>query len=155
MTLKLVFPVLVLLVLVLDPAPGRASALSCYVRATGVAFGEFSGAEKRARGDLTLACTGTGAVGYTILISTGASGTYSPRTLASSDAVLPYNLYTNAAYAVIWGDGSRGTGSVSGVLEPRGASGASISLPVYGRLPAWTRPTPGAYSGTLVVTIVY
>lgn len=148
-------PKLVFTAFLLALSPASAEAGSCYVDFTGLAFGDISGIEKRASGTITLACRGVEAAGYTILLGAGRSGTYGPRTLTSGQAVLRYNLYTDAAYTRVWGDGSAGTTAVSGVLQPGPSGQASASFRVYGRLPAQTRLTPGSYADSLIVTVVY
>jgi spore coat protein U-like protein len=60
---------------------------------------------------------------------------------------LSYNLYADAAYSEIWGDGSGGTVSVSG--------NASSRFTVYGMIPDQAPPAPGVYTDNLVITISY
>ena len=47
-------------------------------------------------------------------------------------------------------------GNSSGVITAAGTgSGLAQSLTVYGRVPAQTTPSPGAYTDTVVVTLTY
>nr|WP_291522240.1 spore coat protein U domain-containing protein [Acidithiobacillus sp.] len=63
-------------------------------------------------------------------------------------------LYTNATYSQVWGDGTGGTSTVSGTCS--GSMGScSSSKTVYGRIPALQAPSPGAYIDTIAVTVTY
>jgi spore coat protein U-like protein len=88
----------------------------------------------------------------TIFISTGGSGTYSPRRMAGpSGTNADYNLYVDAARTTIWGDGSGGTGFIT---APDPISGAQIfTYTVFGRVPAGQDLVAGAYTDTVTLTI--
>jgi spore coat protein U-like protein len=64
---------------------------------------------------------------------------------------LLYNLYTNAARSVIWGDG------VTGASVPLrvGRNGRVESRTVYARIPPRQPAAPGSYLDTVVVTFTY
>jgi spore coat protein U-like protein len=68
---------------------------------------------------------------------------------------LQYNLYTTAALATIFGDGTGGTGTVAGT--GLGVASAN-SVQVFGQLPdnaTNQAAVPGAYSDTITVTVTY
>src|SRR5205814_2154905 len=67
---------------------------------------------------------------YSIWLSSG-SGTFSSRALRNGGQILAYNLYLDPTHLTIWGDGSAGTGTFSGM-----GTGSNIATPVYGRIPA-------------------
>jgi spore coat protein U-like protein len=71
--------------------------------------------------------------------------------MSAGAAALSYNLYLDAARISVWGDGSGGT-STYGPLQP--AEG-STSIPIYGRAPGGQNASPGNYSDTVVVTLVF
>jgi spore coat protein U-like protein len=127
-------------------AASLEASAACTVSATGPAFGTydpFASAPLDAAGAVNFQCT---AGPVPVFISAGNSGTYSARAMRSGTAILSYNLYTNAARTLIWGDGTGGTSYLS--AQP----GRPRSLPVFGRIPALQDAGPGAYADTLVVT---
>jgi len=69
----------------------------------------------------------------------------------SSGALLPYELYRDAARTQRWGNVLNST-TVSGT-----GTGAAQDLTIYGRVPpaAGTSTPPGAYTDTVTVTITY
>lgn len=137
-------------------AHAAGSVTSCTASASGVVFGTYTplaATALLANGTVVIACTGvTGNNGITIDLSPGASGNYATRTLMSGALNLNYNLYLDAAYQQIWGNGT--SGSVEG--------GASITnghptatLTVYGAVAAGQDPSPGIYGDTITVSVNY
>lgn len=113
-----------------------------------VAFGAydvFSGIADTATGSIRI--SSCGGAPFTAALSTGSSGTFSPRAMVSINDTLQYNLYTDATYSTIWGDGSGGTATMSN----RG----SITFTVYGRVPAGQDASAGTYTDTIVTTITF
>lgn len=87
------------------------------------------------------------ATSYTIALSPG-NGTYVNRRMLSGSNELLYNLYTDAARTIVWGDGSSSTATVMGM-------GTSSNHTIYGRLPARQNVSVGAYSDTVTVTLTF
>ena len=90
---------------------------------------------------------------FTVKLSTGDAGSYSPRKMTNPVnllAPLQYNLYTTGDIgAPIWGDGTGGSTVVS-------SSGSSnINIPIYGVVPSGQNPSIGSYSDSLTVTIEF
>ncbi len=50
----------------------------------------------------------------------------------------------------VWGDGTAGTGVVSGM-----GTGQALAVPVYGRVPQQSSPSPGSYADTITATVVF
>ncbi len=50
----------------------------------------------------------------------------------------------------VWGDGSLGTGMVTGT-----GTGAVQSVPIFGSVPKQTTPSPGDYKDTVTATIYF
>lgn len=121
---------------------------------TGPAFGFYdplSFQPTTTLGSINLCCTEMGSSSVLLELSTGHSGDATERSMVSGGNELVYNLFLDAAYAQVWGDGSNGTARYE-VAQP--ADGCT-SLPVYGRMPA-RQPVPaGAYSDTLTVTLTF
>ncbi len=149
------------LALALALAPGTASALGevCTVSTSPIVFGTYvptaSGATD-STSTISVTCTGiiSISVNYTIKLGTGLGGSYAPRRMSGGAGTLNYNLYTNAARSVVWGDGSSGTATVS--------DGYSLGLllitrnySVYGRIAALQNVAPGVYSDAVLVTVDY
>jgi spore coat protein U-like protein len=67
--------------------------------------------------------------------------------MTAGTADLDYNLYSDAARLIVWGDGV----SASDVS----ASGTSVDLPIYGRIPARQNVKAGVYVDTITITVSY
>lgn len=142
------------------PALASCATCTCAVSATGVSFGRYSPlapASTDDTGEIRISCGGGfGSVAYTIQLGRGIYGAgFRPRRMGNGNSRLDYNLYANAAHTIVWGDGSGGTGAVSGMLDVARA-GSSREHVVYGRVPAGQRAAAvGNYSDTVVFTIIY
>lgn len=131
----------------------RAQGLtSCSISTVGVAFGSynvFTATPVDAVGSVSFQCSAPVAV--VVQLGTGSASSFSPRTLRRAGEPLNYNLYRDAAHTSIWGNGTGGTSTWSGT--------ASVISPtvvqIYGRLFAQQDVTSGAYTDTVVATIVF
>jgi spore coat protein U-like protein len=136
-----------------------AHALTCAVSASTTNFGSYSTISPTpldGTGNVQVSCSNLVSilVNYTISLSTGTSGTYSSRQMTNGADVLSYNLYTNAARTIVWGNGADGSSTLSdGYLL--GILTVTRNYPVYGRVAAGQSVPPGVYSDTIVVTINY
>ena len=145
-------------------SPGFASgAVSCTVSATGPIFGTYnplSATPTYANGQVQATCTLLSGSATTVSIvssySTGASGTYTLRSMLSGANKLSYNLFFDAAYTEIRGDGTGGsqTGGATLALTTSARTQTTTST-IYGRIPAGQDVAAGAYADTIVVTITY
>lgn len=139
-------------------APG-AAALTCTVSATSTSFGAYSPFDLvplDAAGNVRVTCGNLVniLVGYTIFLSSGASGTVGARHMVNGAYQLAYNLYANASRSVVWGDGSAGSVGVSESYLLLLLSD-SRNYPVYGRIPAGQNVPAGAYADSITVTVDY
>lgn len=128
-------------------APALAQA-ACTLNVQPVVLGEYDFLDTQPLtgvGHITVNCDV--ATSYTISLSPG-GGTYATRLLGNGGHHLAYNLYTDATYTMVWGDGSNGTNFVSG-------NGASDDHPVYAIAPAGQNPYVGTYSDAITVTLVF
>jgi spore coat protein U-like protein len=137
-----------------SPGAAVAAITSCNFSPTGVAFGPFSGSLVRSTGTITFTCFGTGNANYDMALSRG-SGTYAERRMISGANTLSYNLYVDAAFTRVWGDGTGGSATVSGKIEFKGMPFITTNLTVYGRLPAQPTPPSGPYADTIIVTMTF
>jgi len=140
-----------------------AAAVSCTVSATGPLFGIYnplSATPTYANGQVQATCTllsgGATTVNLVSSYSTGHSGSYALRTMAAGTSTLHYNLFFDAAYTQIRGDGTGGsqTGGASFSLTPGNPTQSTTST-IYGRIPASQDVAAGAYADTIVVTVTY
>jgi spore coat protein U-like protein len=147
----------------LGAQPAVAASWTCTVSATGPAFGIYNPCATAAdeiNGSLSATCTllSGGAATVTLVdsFSTGSSGTYSNRTLRSGTNILNYNLYYDAGYSEIRGNGSGGSYTGSATLNlTAGNPTQTATGTIYGKIPAGQNVAPGTYTDTLVVTITF
>jgi spore coat protein U-like protein len=126
--------------------------LNCTISTTPVAFGDYnvlSASPKTSTGSVTYQCT----LGVNIIVtlSRGSSATFDPRTMLNGTEALNYNLYREAAFQNIWGDGTGGTQSYSALA----ALLVPVTVTVYGRVPAGQNVAAGAYADSVVATIIF
>ena len=142
------------------------AALDCTIGTTGVAFGAYDPTVTTpddSTGSVRVTCIYTGPGGadstnYTVTLSTGASGTYSPRRLSAGASRMNYNLFRDAGRSQIWGNGTAGTSIVTGNLKVGPGAGnntRTANHPVYGRIPALQDADTGNYSDTILVTLTF
>jgi spore coat protein U-like protein len=140
--------------------------VTCSVAATGVNFGAYDLSlltPNDSTGNVTVTCTylppgGANGVDILATLSTGVSGSFSPRQMASGPARLNYNLYRDIARSSIWGTGVSGTSVATASLTvgPGVGNGTrTAEFPVYGRIPARQTVETGSYSDTIVVTVTF
>jgi spore coat protein U-like protein len=104
----------------------------------------------------TLNCSGgsaNSAQSLCVSISAGTGGSSGTTRLMTSGAnTLQYNIFFDSGHATVWGDnGTIGNAQQVNMLLNSAGSG-SISLPLYGRIPAQTVST-GTYTSTLTVSV--
>ena len=145
--------------------PLTLRAADCSASATSVVFGVYDAtapAPTDSTGTLTVTCTytpsGSRTILYTVGLHSGNGTTAAVRWLASGNYRLFYNLFTDPARLLIWGDGTSGTQLVSGSLKvgPGVGNGTrSDVFTVYGRMPARQDANAGDYSDTIVFTLTF
>jgi spore coat protein U-like protein len=141
-------------------AANTVGAAGCSVAASSLLFGPYdtlSFVPVDSVGTVTVSCSGNPgeAVSYRIGVSAGGSGSSSARRLRGPGAwALDYNLFTNGARTLVWGDGAAGSLAVTDTLSLTGGA-QQRSHPVYGRIFPRQNVAPGAYTDTLVVTLEF
>jgi spore coat protein U-like protein len=143
--------------MLLMPVEGQAAA-SCSVSASNLNFGAYDtiNADVATTG-IVVSCSGLGSsiLNYSIALSSGPAspaGSYAGRIMNSAGQQLPYNLFTSAAFASVWGDGTQGTLTVTGsLIGPPGNQ--SVTHTVHGQILGGQNVVPGAYSTTGPVTV--
>ena len=133
---------------------------SCSVSPSAVSFGVYNpftttALDSTANVQVTCSLAGVVAVlvNYTIQLNGGGSG-FSPRKMQSGANALNYNLYTDSAHTIIWGDGTGGTATVADSYIVSLTPGVR-TYTVYGRTVASQNVPPGSYADTITVTVNY
>lgn len=156
-----------LLLLLAAAMPLSATAASCSVAASPLVFPDYAspgGSQADTSGTITVTCTPdlillVCKTSYTLSLSSGNAGDYTPRQLAYGGHRLDYNLYTNGARTTIWGNGSGGSSTVSdaisssilGLICLSGSKGHTV----HARIPGSQNAVAGSYSDTITVTVIY
>jgi len=129
----------------------RPALAICTITATNVNFGNydvFSATALDTTSTITYRC-GTES-NISVMLNTGSSGTFNPRTMRKTGEVLNYNLYRNAARTNIWGDGTGGSTYYTRANPP---NNTNVVLTVYARVPALQDVSGGTYTDTITATI--
>lgn len=140
-----------------------SAAATCVFDSTGPAFGIYdplSTSPKLANGSVRVDCTYTGGgasnISVTARYSVGFGTSYTNRFMLSGANRLYYNIYFDAAFTSIRGDGTGGSQVGTASLRVnRGHPTDSSSSTIYGRIPAGQDVRPGVYGDTITVTVTY
>lgn len=125
-----------------------AASATCSLDVQGVDFGSYdfmSSQDLDSVGHVIVTCDASSS--FSISLSAGA-GTYASRVMHNGAHTLDYNLYTDPAHTMVWGDGTGGSVVASG-------NGTSVDEVVYGSAPAGQNPYLGAYSDAITVTLTF
>ena len=131
--------------------PARANAANCSISTTSVAFGTynvFSASPLDSTGTVTIQCTGNANV--QINLDKGGAATFAGRRMLKGSEPLSYNLYTDAARTLIWGDGTSGTSTYTQNGVP---NNTPVTVTIYGQVPADQDVTAGSYSNTVTAVV--
>lgn len=125
---------------------------NCTITATNVAFATVSvlSSPLTATGSLNVSCTNGDA--WRIALSAGGSANQLARVMqrGGGGGTVGYQLYTDAARTIVWGDATAGTAMASGT-----GTGTAQAVSIYGRVPAQSTPQPGTYSDSITATISF
>lgn len=133
--------------------PDTLRAANCRVTATPLRFGNYNPlatTPSNRNGRITVTCNGQGT--FIVALSTGQSGSYTQRYMRSGTTgdQLDYNLYTNPARTVIFGDGNGGTQTVSKTFRNN-----TNRVTVYGQIPAMENIAAGRYTDSITATVTF
>jgi spore coat protein U-like protein len=151
------------LALSLFSLPAAAATWTCSVSAIGPNFGvynPFAATPDEENGTVNVSCTllsgGAATVTITDSFSTGSSGNYANRTLLSGANVLNYNMYYDAGYTEIRGNGTGGSQTGGATINLSSANPTQTATgTIYGKINAGQNVAPGTYTDTIVVTITF
>ena len=80
----------------------------------------------------------------------GGAGTFDPRRMLNGAEALNYNLYLDAARTQIWGDG---TGASQLYVNSNPPNSRTVTVTIFGRIPAQQDVSAGSYSDSITATI--
>lgn len=130
----------------------------CTINTSPIRFGNydpFLGTPSDTAGTITINCTSEVVKATLTLSQSSTSGSFNPRQMKGSGGadLLNYNIYTDVARTVIFGNGAGGTADI-GLKRPTGPPASwSRMIDIYGRIPPGQNVSVGSYSDTLTVTI--
>jgi spore coat protein U-like protein len=137
----------------IQSSPSQAVS-TCTLTTVGVAFGNYNvytATATTANGKVKVECNFADTIQVSLNPGVN-SGGFPNRYMASGTNLLSYNLYLDATFMTIWGDGTGGT-SIYGptAITPTG----SLTVTVYGQIPALQDVTLGSYTDTITATLSY
>jgi spore coat protein U-like protein len=129
---------------------------TCSVAANPLGFGNYTPSVGALTANTTVNVKCTKTTPFTVTLNGGstAGGTIAQRLMTNGTDTLQYNLYTTAAFATLFGDGTTGVG-VAGVGT---GLATAVAVTVYGSLPdnaTNQAVSTGAYTDTINVTVTY
>jgi spore coat protein U-like protein len=134
-------------------APATAHAAGCTISTTSIAFGPydvFSAAPVDSTATITYRCNGNSSVA--IGITSGQSDTFNPRVMTKGLERLGYHLFLDPAHTAIWGDTGSGTQMY---YDPGAPNNRSVTVTVYGRIPAGQDVSAGSYTDSVVALVLF
>lgn len=138
------------LALAITPSVAPAAASCSFTYVAPVSFGVYNVFDASPNlsgiGGLGVSCKGGGGP-FVISLGTGQSHSYVSRVMQSGNQSLHYNLFTNPSRTVVWGNGSGGSGTVTVTKN------STVTLSVYGLIPAGQDVGVGTYADCLIATI--
>ncbi len=133
----------------------NANAATCTVSNDGLNFGTYNPlglTDTASTFNVQVACTGLSSnLSYDIKLSSGNSGNINTRKLLNGTEQLVYNIYTEASYTSIWGDGITGNAVVGTAVAPTDTKNHTG----YAIIPHSQAITPGLYSDNITITLTY
>lgn len=123
----------------------------CVVTSATLNFGNPSALTANIDASTNIGVACSTALPYRIQLGAGLSGATNPtlRRMTKGAEFVTYGLYRDAARSLPWG-WTLNTNTLSGT-----GTGNTVAVPVYGRVPVQTTPTPGVYTDTVVITVNY
>ena len=131
---------------------------ACTINTSSIRFGNydsFSSTPSDTAGTITINCTSDVVKANLTLSQSSTSGSFNPRQMKRSGGtdLLNYNIYTDVARTIIFGNGAGGTTDI-GLKRPTGIPAPwSQMIDIYGRIPPGQDIPVGGYSDILTVTI--
>lgn len=149
---------LLLFMTILTWPPDAAEAFKCTITATGLNFGSYntlSPTPLDSTASIGVTCNippqnPKAPLTVTISMSPGNSGSSAQRWMqTTAPGHFNYNLYTNASFSTIWGDGGGNSSTLTGFVSKV----SPWQMILYGRIPAQQNVRVGSYSDSITITI--
>lgn len=123
----------------------------CVVTSANLNFGNPTALTANIDASTNIGVACSTALPYRIQLGRGLSGATNPtlRRMTKGAEFVTYGLYRDAARTQPWG-WTLNTNTLSGT-----GTGNTVAVPVYGRVPVQTTPSPGVYNDTVVITVNY
>lgn len=143
---------------------GTVNAATCSVVSAALSFGSYDGlapAENLSSGVVRVSCTKNATmlsevVTVTLQLMSSTPGTAASRRLDSGASELSVDVYTDLLRTRLWGDGTLGTFTITGVMALTAANATQVvEFPIYGRIPTRRSSPAGAYTGQFMITLLY
>ncbi len=130
----------------------------CRVNATSVRFGNydsFSSTPSDTTGTISVSCTSDVVKANVSMGPSAISGMFIPRRMKQSGGAdrLSYNIYTDVARTVVFGNGTGGTTNIRLQRPPGKPAPWNQNIEIYGRIPPGQDVSVGSYADTLTVTL--
>ena len=129
---------------------------TCSVAANPLGFGNYTPGTGALAANTTVNVKCTKTTPFTVTLNGGSTtgGAISQRLMTNGTDTLQYNLYTTAAFATLFGDGTTGVG----VAGTGSGLATAVAVNVYGSLPdnaTNQAVSTGSYTDTINVTVTY
>lgn len=144
------------------PTPAWAAGCTvciCGMSTTALNFGTYnpgSSTAQTATATITVNCISITLpinTAVDLSLSAGTSGTAAAREMANGTSRLAYNIFQDAGYATIWGNGSNGGQGQS--LSIVNSLNYTANRTAYGRIPANQYVRAGSYTDPIIVTFTF
>ena len=133
---------------------------TCTAAASGLTFSPydpFAAAPSSITGTISVSCRALAAIGlsYTVQLDGGSGGTIGSRAMSNNASRLGYQLYTNAARSIVWGDGTGGSATMGDSYLLAALTTIVKTYTVYGSIPSRQMAAVGAYVDTVTILVSY
>ena len=134
------------------PQPALAAKCS-FQSVAGVNFGAYDvfspNPNNNGVGSLIIACNGGGSNRFNVALNAGQSHSHVSRVMRSGANTLIYDLFTDSACTVIWGDGTGGSSMMTVTRN------STTTLYIYGEIPAGQDVAAGIYTDNIIATVTF
>ncbi|NDD75073.1 MAG: spore coat U domain-containing protein [Gammaproteobacteria bacterium] len=135
---------------------GTVTAVCQSLTANALAFGTYDPTAQTRTATTTFSIECTASTPIAVALNAGSTIGASMAARKMTDGLtntLTYQLYTDATRSIVWGDGTAGSQTVTGVGI---GIGSPLVFTVYGAIPSGQNDVvPGSYSDTITITVTY
>lgn len=130
----------------------RCSSISSSGLDFATGYAPLSGQSATATGSISVLCAKDTYYEISLDVGQGSGASYGDgRVMTNGVDTLKYNIYTDASYSTVWGDGTSGSTVLTGTGD-----GSFQDYVIYGKIPeSQTNASRGAYSDLVTATVSY